>query len=94
MKAKSKWKVGDLVTLSARGVRIEANWNLWRFQDNKDGSHQRVTEGFGVVTRISTSGAGWPVLCSWFGSSLVAPGSNHAFKDYELKRYKSDKKCP
>ena len=53
MKAKSKWKVGDLVTLSARGAKIEANWNLWRFQDNK-----RVTEGFGIVTRISTSGAG------------------------------------
>ena len=89
MKAKSKWKVGDLVTLSARGVKIEANWNLWRFQDNK-----RVTEGFGIVTRISTSGAGWPVLCSWFGSSLVGPGSNHAFKDYELKRYIADKNCP
>ena len=26
MKAKSKWKVGDLVTLSARGIKIEANW--------------------------------------------------------------------
>lgn len=89
MKAKSKWKVGDLVTLSAAGIKIDANWNLWTFRDNK-----RVPQGFGIVTRIQRSGAGWPVLCSWFGAQMMEPGAKHAFKDYELKRFKADKNCP
>ena len=89
MKEISRWKVGDLVTLSAAGIKIEANWHLWKFQGSK-----RVAQGFGIVTRIQRSGAGWPVLCSWFGAHPLAPGSNHAFKDYELKRYIADKNCP
>ena len=48
----SKYKIGDLVTLSAAGRRIDGN--------------SQVREGFGIVLAI-LPGADWPVSCQWVG---------------------------
>ena len=86
MKAISKWKVGDLVTLSAAGKKLDANSNLWEMV-----GAERATCGFGMVTRIQHSGAKWPVEAKWIGLTAIR---TCVFKDYELKKYKTDKKCP
>ena len=86
MKAKSKWKVGDLVTLSAAGKKLDANSNLWEMV-----GAERASCGFGMVTRIQHSGSKWPVEARWVGSTTI---HTCVFKDYELKKYKADKNCP
>jgi len=46
-----KFKVGDLVTLSAAGRKIDQN--------------SPVKTGFGMV--ISFANRQWPIQCQWFG---------------------------
>ena len=48
-----KYKVGDLVTLSAAGKQRKAN--------------HTVREGFGIIVEIEPSWATWPISCHWVG---------------------------
>ena len=48
-----KFKVGDLVTLSAAGKKAKQN-NV-------------VVGGFGMVIKVT--GRPWPIQCQWFGSN-------------------------
>tara|TARA_Y100000310_G_C20392385_1_gene673439 strand:+ start:334 stop:552 length:219 start_codon:yes stop_codon:yes gene_type:complete len=54
MKIPKKFKIGDLVILSAAGKRNQQN--------------SPVQRGFGMVTRIDKHGK-YPIKCSWFGGS-------------------------
>lgn len=76
----SKWNIGDLITLSAAGKKIDANSHLL--------VKQGTTIGFGMVIGFGSRYARWPVRVQWFGNSLA---DNCNFKDYELKKFKSDK---
>jgi len=84
----SKWKIGDLVTLSAAGKRVEANWSLTQRSNG-----EKIPVGFGMVIKVHPNGRGhrWPVFCQWFGNEHQR---NWTFKDYELKKFKTDKTCP
>jgi uncharacterized protein YodC (DUF2158 family) len=54
---KSKWKVGDLVTLSAAGKRSQQNY--------------QVLGGFGLVVYISDHWSdNYPVRCHWIGGEV------------------------
>jgi hypothetical protein len=87
MKAISKWNIGDLVTLSAAGKKIEANSDLWEMV-----GAERATCGFGMVVSFDErSHAGWPVEVKWISLKTIR---TCRFKDYELKKYKADKNCP
>ena len=50
-----KYKVGDLVTLSAAGKQRKGNSHTLR--------------GFGMVVRISKNGI-YPIECTWYGGSV------------------------
>ena len=78
--AYSKWKVGDLVTLSAAGKSVKQNEGLWERQ-----GQQRATIGYGVVVCFRSRYATWPVQVKWFRHSDI---KNCNFKDYELKKFK------
>ena len=51
-----KYKVGDLVTLSAAGRKS---------QQNED-----VMTGFGLVTKIGDSWSRYPIRCRWVGGEV------------------------
>ena len=53
----SKWKIGDLVTLSAAGRKS---------QQNED-----VMTGFGMVIKITKSWNRYPIHCSWIGGDVA-----------------------
>mgnify|MGYP004417179701 CR=1 FL=1 len=79
---KNKFKVGDLVTLSAAGAKMSQNW--------------RYRGGFGIVTDAGNHYAdSYPIACFW---QTTREGWSHKgaayFKTYELKFVKPDKKCP
>jgi len=80
MEAQSKWKVGDLVTLSAAGKSVKQNEGLWE----RDGQG-RHTIGYGIVIGFHSCYATWPVQVKWFGRSNIKSCN---FKDYELKKFK------
>lgn len=47
-------KVGDLVTLSAAGKKVDANWEC--------------IKGFGIIFKIcKVSNHQWPIFCYWVG---------------------------
>lgn len=71
-----KYKVGDLVTLSAAGRARNGNW--------------AVSSGFGIVIKISRKLIKYPIECHW--PEKRDEGKIHFFKPYELKRLRSDKK--
>jgi len=48
-----KYKVGDLVTLSAAGKKRKANYT--------------VREGFGIIVDIDEGWSKWPISCHWVG---------------------------
>ena len=81
-KAKSKWRIGDLVTLSAAGMSVDQNHAMWMFVDGK-----RVCPGFGMVLHIKDVYERWPVQVQWFHGMHKAI----CFKDYELKKFKAPK---
>jgi len=78
----SKWKVGDLVTLSAAGLSVKQNEGLWAQKGQR-----RTPDGYGVVVGFHSCHATWPVQVRWFNSKRER-FSNCNFKDYELKRFK------
>lgn len=80
----SKWNIGDLVTLSAAGRNIDANSHL--LLNPKIVGSRPV--GFGMVIGFGTRFDRWPVRVQWYCNSS-ADSCN--FKDYELKKFKSDK---
>ena len=80
-KEESKWKIGDLVTLSSAGMRLDQNTQLTK--RNEEG--RLVPYGFGMVTNVLNGRfERWPVRCQWF----AGPQEFASFADYELKRYK------
>ena len=80
MEAHSKWKVGDLVTLSAAGKNVKQNEGLWLGP-----KHRRRVIGYGIVMGFHSCYATWPVQVKWFGRSNIKSCN---FKDYELKKFK------
>ena len=77
---KNKFKVGDLVTLSAAGPKKGQNW--------------RYRGGFGIVTGSAThDGDKYPITCYWQTTREHWNTNGEAyFKPYELKFFKPDKK--
>ena len=71
----SKFKVGDLVTLSAAGKARNGNWVVRR--------------GYGMVIEIKDDYSKWPVMCHW--PMMDGAKKKHSFKDYELKRLRVKK---
>ena len=71
-------KVGDLIQLSAAGLKISANWR------------QRSLGGFGIIKEVWGS-TDYPYVVEWWSADMT---KNHKcrFKRYELKKFKSDKK--
>jgi len=81
-KAITKWKIGDLVTLSAAGKTVDQNHSLLKFVNG-----ELTCPGFGMVVHIKDSYERWPVQCHWFHNKH----KSISFKDYELKRFKAPK---
>ena len=77
---KTKWKVGDLVTLSAAGVRIGQNNCLVE-------PFGKVM-GFGMVTEIGQDTTRWPISVMWIGARQNGRPHYINFKEYELKKFK------
>jgi len=73
----SKFKVGDLVQLSAAGKKRDSNWILAR------------SGGFGLVVKALDQNHLYPIECYWSNESRV--NKKHIFKEYELKRLKAKK---
>jgi len=71
----SKFKVGDLVELSAAGGKNKANF-LCR-------------GGYGMVMKLLGCGSQYPILCHWPTKDRI--NKEHRFKEYELKRLKVKK---
>ncbi len=67
-----KFKIGDLVQLSAAGKSVDQN------------SH--MIGGFGIVTFIGESYASFPIKAEWYNG--VQHSGTTCFKAYELKFYK------
>ena len=71
-----KFKIGELVQLSAAGKNRNHNWSF-------DG------EGaYGMVVEYKR-GQRFPITCHWFGGNnehSCYPHSEATFKEYELKR--------
>ena len=74
---KSKFKIGDLVQLSAAGRRSNQN-----HQFDYDGA-------WGMVVRFDEHNQ-YPILCHWFSDvrRFCGPNDHATFKEYELKRYR------
>lgn len=75
----SKFKIGDLVELSAAGEKNKANF-LCR-------------SGYGMVIKLLGGGSQYPIVCHWptKGSRSSRRDKEHRFKEYELKRLKVKK---
>ena len=72
---KNKFKVGDLVELSAAGAGNNGNF-LCR-------------GGYGMVMRVESWGSKYPIVCHWPTKDRI--DKEHRFKEYELKRLKVKK---
>jgi hypothetical protein len=81
-KAITKWKIGDLVTLSAAGKTVDQNHSLLKFVNG-----EQTCPGFGMVLHIKGVYERWPVQVQWFHGKH----KSICFKDYELKRFKAPK---
>ena len=71
----NKFKVGDLVELSAAGAGNKGNY-LCR-------------GGYGMVMRVESWGSKYPIVCHWPTKDRI--DKEHRFKEYELKRLKVKK---
>ena len=71
----SKFKVGDLVELSAAGRKNDGNF-LCR-------------GGYGMVIKVDKKDSQYPIICNWPTKDRV--NKRHSFKEYELKRLKVKK---
>ena len=81
-RATTKWKIGDLVTLSAAGMRVDQHNGLFKYVNGEP-----TCPGFGVVVYIKNAYERWPVQVQWFHGRE----KSISFKDYELKRFKAPK---
>ena len=72
---KNKFKVGDLVELSAAGAGNNGNF-LCR-------------GGYGMVMRVEDWGSKYPIVSQWPTKDRI--DKEHRFKEYELKRLKVKK---
>ena len=72
---KNKFKVGDLVELSAAGAGNKGNY-LCR-------------GGYGMIMRLESWGSKYPIVCHWPTKDRI--DKEHRFKEYELKRLKVKK---
>ena len=72
---KTKFKAGDLVTLSAAGKRMNQN--------------QDCVGGFGFIETVLPDGgrSDYPIECKWWREDMRIINMN--FKPYELKFYKN-----
>ncbi|MAE81731.1 MAG: hypothetical protein CMB80_03260 [Flammeovirgaceae bacterium] len=77
---KTKWKVGDLVTLSSAGLKIGQNSALV--------APFGKVKGFGVVTEIGQDTLRWPISVMWMGAREDGRPHYTNFKEYELKKMK------
>jgi len=71
----SKFKVGDLVELSAAGYKNDGN--------------VLCRGGYGMVMKIDGRGSKYPIICEWPTKDRL--DKQHRFKEYELKRLKVKK---
>ena len=71
-----KFKVGDLVQLSAAGKKVDQN------------SH--ALGGWGIIHFIGGSHSEFPIYAEWYGGEHWATGQKRTihFKPYELKFFK------
>ena len=75
---KDKFKIGDLVTLSAAGRKAGQNW--------------RYRKGFGIVIFVGNRKIdAYPIDCYWTTTDGWTTKQAN-FKQYELKFFKPDKK--
>ena len=74
----SKFKIGDLVTLSSAGRSSQQNSHL--------------VDGWGIVICLGESYANYPILAAWYGGEAhgfkAGETRNARFKPYELKFFK------
>lgn len=76
---KTKWKIGDLVTLSAAGRRVEGNY--------------QVREGFGMIISIGNRLETWPIRTKWIGGGIPeAEFKEYELKTHKSKEASDDKK--
>ena len=71
-------KKGDVVQLSAAGLKISANWR------------PRSLGGFGIIESVEGFGD-YPFHVMWWSADMTE-NYKCRFKRYELKKYKPDKK--
>ena len=71
-------KKGDLIQLSAAGMKVHANWRC------------RERGGFGIIKDVWGSSE-FPYVVEWWSEGMMKT-HNCRFKRYELKKYKPDKK--
>ena len=74
---KNKFKIGDLVMLSAAGRTSQQNSHL--------------VDGWGIVTLLKESYSNYPIQVAWYGGhGCLVSGEvrNACFKPYELKFFK------
>ncbi len=74
-----KFKIGELVQLSAAGYKANQNW---RFREE----HGEAV-AYGIVMSYSSRHS-FPITCFWFGGQATSNGEKATFKTYELKRKK------
>lgn len=72
---KNKFKIGDLVELSAAGAKNDGN--------------VLCLGGYGMVMKIDGRGSKYPIICQWPTKDRM--DKEHRFKEYELKRLKVKK---
>jgi hypothetical protein len=72
---KNKFKIGDLVELSAAGAKNDGN--------------VLCLGGYDMVMKIDGRGSKYPIICQW--PTKDRTNKEHRFKEYELKRLKVNK---
>ena len=74
----NRFKIGDLVTLSAAGRRSQQNSHL--------------VDGWGIVICLGEPYANYPIKATWYGGEWIKDDElrNASFKPYELKFFKKN----
>ena len=77
-----KYKIGELVELSAAGVKCNHNYGFY--------------DGYGMITKY-VANATFPYKIRWFGSEhghKDFEAKEYEIKRYRAKKQRSVKKCP
>ena len=75
---RNKFKIGDLVKLSAAGFKSQQNSHL--------------VDGWGIVTLLKESYSNYPIQVVWYGGHgglKSGEATTACFKPYELKFFKN-----